>query len=231
MFYLSLTRRVPTGQEFAWQVVERAASPQRFKEYLNASNNEGPRALELYTWNTEVSAAFWAQLGHVEIALRNNISASLRNYCQRVLKKENWICEAQNLKLFAYSELTRIQEAQVRVSKNNKDESLDQALSELSFGFWATLLSKRYRNLWPELARGFPGLVSRDSKELVTLVQQARWLRNRIGHHHRIWNLDLDTAHLQLLRISRIIDSDFGLWLSEVSKMPEMLLKRPETHR
>ena len=229
MFYFSLTRRIPTGQESAWQVVEKAASAQRFKEYLNASNNDGPRALELYTWNTEISAAFWAQLGHVEIALRNNISGSLRRYCHRVLKKENWISEAQNLKLFADSELTRIQEAQVRVSKNNKENSLDQMLSELSLGFWATLLSKRYRNLWPELASGFSGLVSRDSKELVTLVQQARWLRNRIGHHHRIWNLDLQSAHLELLRISRIIDSDFGLWLSEVSKVPEMLLKRPET--
>lgn len=63
MFYFSLTRRIPTGQESAWQVVEKAASAQRFKEYLNASNNDGPRALELYTWNTEISAAFWAQLG------------------------------------------------------------------------------------------------------------------------------------------------------------------------
>lgn len=218
------------SQEPSWYVVERTASKQRFVKYLNACENDGAQALELYQWNTEISSAFWGQLGHMEIALRNTISNRIRLYSQRVYKEDDWIALAEQKEILASGELARIKEAQVRVANNRKEISLDQIVSELPLGFWATLLGRRYRNLWPELAGGFLGLASRDSKELAKFVQQARWLRNRIGHHHRIWNLDLDKHHLAILRISSMIDPKFERWLSSVSPVPELLIDRPRTN-
>ena len=217
------------SQEPFWLVVERTASKQRFAEYLNASKNYGAQALKLYQWNTEISSAFWGQLGHMEIALRNTISNRIRLYSQKVYKEDDWIALAQQKEIIASGELERIKEAKLRVANNKKEISLDQVVSELPLGFWATLLGRRYRNLWPELAGGFLGLATRDSKELAGLVQKARLLRNRIGHHHRIWNLDLENHHLGILRISSMIDPEFGRWVSSVSPVPELLIHRPRT--
>jgi hypothetical protein len=148
------------------------------------------------------------------------------NWCSYTLSV---ISVAEQKAILASGELDRIKQAQVRVANNKKEISLDQIVSELPLGFWATLLGRRYRNLWPELAGGFLGLASRDSMELAKLVQQARWLRNRIGHHHRIWNLDLENHHLGILRISSMVDPEFERWLSSVSPVPELLIHRPRT--
>jgi hypothetical protein len=215
------------SQEPLWQVVERAASRERFTGYLQASEHNGAKALELYQWNTEISSAFWGQLGHMEIALRNTISNRFRLYSQKIHKEADWIKLVQKKEILANGELLRINEAMGRVANNKKEVSVDQIISELPLGFWATLLSKRYRNLWPELAGGFLGLASRDSMELARLVQQARWLRNRVGHHHRIWNLDLKNHHLGILRITHMIDPELERWLSSVSAVPELLKHRP----
>ena len=230
MFEKRITRRFDISQEPFWHVVERTASKQRFVKYLNASENDGAQALGLYQWNTEISSAFWGQLGHMEIALRNTISNRMMLYSRKAYKEDDWISLAQEKEILASGELDRIKEAQLRVTNNKKEISLDQIVSELPLGFWATLLGRRYRNLWPELAGGFLGLASRDSKELAKFVQQARWLRNRIGHHHRIWNLDLENHHLGILRVSRMINPEFERWLSSVSPVPALLIDRPRTN-
>ncbi len=215
------------SQEPLWHVVERAVSVQRFAGYMQASRHNGFQALELYQWNTEISSAFWGQLGHMEIALRNTISDRIQLYSQKIYKQADWITLAQQQQILANDELLRIKEAMERVAKNRKKISIDQIISELPLGFWSTLLSKRYRNLWPELAGGFVGLASRDLTELGGLVQQARWLRNRIGHHNRIWNIDLTSHHLGILRITQMIDPELEQWLSSVSAVPELLEHRP----
>jgi hypothetical protein len=211
------------SKEPTWLIVERAVSGQRFTGYMQASRNNGFQALELYQWNTEISSAFWGQLGHMEIALRNTISNRIQLYSQKIHKDADWIALAQKRHILANDELLRIKEAMDRVTRNKKEISIDQIISELPLGFWSTLLSKRYRNLWPELAGGFLGLASRDLTELGSLVQQARWLRNRIGHHNRIWNIDLRSHHLGILRITQMIDPELERWLSTVSAVPKLL--------
>jgi hypothetical protein len=227
VFVKSITRRLLMGQEGLWQIVENAVSKERFREYLRAAENDGDEALKLYQWNTEISSAFWGLLGHVEIALRNTIAARLRNYTMIQSGDGDWIARTLDNGVLRPSESNAVTESRRRVASNNKEVTYDQVLSELPFGFWATLLSRRYRNLWPELAGGFLGLSRRDSSELVRRVQEARWLRNRIGHHHRIWNLDLGTHHLGILEIARIIDPELGRWLSSVSTVDEIMSAAP----
>ncbi len=228
MFGIRITRRTTTSQQGTWEVVEKNASKKRFGEYLRATGYNGDRALILYEWNTQISAAFWGQLGHIEVGLRNAISARMSLYCERAYNETDWIFIAKGKRMLATSELNRLFEAERRVESNRKDISFDQIISELPLGFWATLLGRRYRFLWPELAGGFLGLTSRNPNQLVSLVQRARWLRNRIGHHHRIWNLDLESYHREILNVARIIDPDFEGWLASTSSVPELLGRRPE---
>ena len=49
--------------------LEAAVSPERLSTYLTAAGGDRKRALQLYTWNTEMSAAFYGPLQGLEIAL------------------------------------------------------------------------------------------------------------------------------------------------------------------
>ena len=57
--------------------LEAAVSPERLSTYLTAAGGDRKRALQLYTWNTEMSAAFYGPLQGLEIALRNAIHQQL----------------------------------------------------------------------------------------------------------------------------------------------------------
>ena len=48
-------------------------SESRFRSYLEASDGDHERAVALYTWNVEISAAFLEILCHLEILFRNSI--------------------------------------------------------------------------------------------------------------------------------------------------------------
>jgi hypothetical protein len=56
-------------------------------------------------------------------------------------------------------------------------------------------------------------------------------LRNRIGHHHRIWTLELREKHDELLSIAGYIDAEFGEWLTSTSRIPGLLRTRPSHGR
>jgi hypothetical protein len=51
---------------------------ERMASYLEATGGRADRALRLYIWNVEVSAAFWRPLHLLEIGLRNAIDAQMR---------------------------------------------------------------------------------------------------------------------------------------------------------
>ena len=56
--------------------LEASFSPARLRTYLTAEGDR-KRALQLYTWNTKISAAFYGPLQGLEIALRNAIHQQL----------------------------------------------------------------------------------------------------------------------------------------------------------
>ena len=79
-------------------------------------------------------------------------------------------------------------------------------IDELLLGFWKILVSNRLKDMWPDLAAGFRGLESRDSKELSALLKFFKNFRNQIGHHHVIIFMDLQVANKNLRRLAYLID-------------------------
>ena len=57
--------------------LEASFSPERLRTYLTAAEGDRKRALQLYTWNTKISAAFYGPLQGLEITLRNAIHRQL----------------------------------------------------------------------------------------------------------------------------------------------------------
>ena len=63
--------------------VESHLSTERLARYAAATGGDRVRTLRLYTWNTEVSSAFYGPLQALEVALRNALDLQLANFYGR----------------------------------------------------------------------------------------------------------------------------------------------------
>jgi hypothetical protein len=72
-------------------------SDARFHAFLEASGQDHGRAVALYNWNAEVSAAFLEVLYHLEILLRNAIDhqfpATASDASLSICVAEVWLCD------------------------------------------------------------------------------------------------------------------------------------------
>jgi hypothetical protein len=216
------------GQLDKWEFLVQTFSASRLSLYLKACEGDERKAYELYLWNSDVSSAFWELLGHVEVALRNKISSQLQLLETRAGSLDHWLVhrERSSLKFNPFIEKA-IVEAKTRVRLARKDQSGEQILSELSFGFWHQMLSKRNQRHWPDIAASFQGITDRNRTLVSNRLKVLRDFRNRIGHHHRIWNLDLVEKHQEILVFAHLLDPEFSIWLSGQSRITNLLSSRP----
>lgn len=207
----------------------------RLHNYLMECKGDKGKAILLYRWNSELSAAFWESIGYLEVAFRNRIDHQLTVRHLEHGRTGHWIFDD-------YFELGRdrtvsgnhrqpyleINAAINRVLNNGKELSAGQIISEMSFGFWHQLVSKKQLYLWPDIVTGFPRLQGRSQGLITDLTQSIRATRNRIGHHHRIWAGDVDKNYLDLLTLAGFIDEDLREWISMRSAVSEVLARRPQ---
>jgi len=221
-----------------WEFFEKHFSPPRMKHYLDGCQNDKDRAKALYTWNTEVSAGFLELLSYLEVALRNCINERMILRHQTKSRTGNWTQDlAQELGRNSYQDshgkwihkhpYTDIDVAIYRVMKNNKPVSTEQIVSELPFGFWMALVSQRQKFLWPDVASGFPNTPNRKRENVADLLIKIKDFRNRIGHHHRIWNLDLQVKLDEIYTLAGYIDLQLASWIKSMSRIEEMIRSRP----
>jgi hypothetical protein len=217
-----------------WLFFERHFAAPRLRHYLTECGGDEVLAMRLYKWNTELSAAFWESLGHVEVALRNTIDRQMSARHASRGRSGHWIFDD-------HRELGRdkngsgkhaqpyfdISVAIERVRKNGKILDPGQIVSEMSFGFWHQMVSKQQRFLWPDLAGGFPNMPGRGQEAVTTLALSLREIGNRIGHHHRIWAIDVAAKYSDLLTLAGLIDTDLEQWIGANSRVSIVLARRP----
>lgn len=228
MFKKRLAGEFLLGQLDKWEFLTLTFSASRLSLYLKACEGDAQKAHDLYLWNSEISSAFWELLGHVEVALRNKISAQLQSLQTQSGSSEHWLVQIEHssLKFNPFIEKA-IVEAKTRVRLARKEQSGEQILSELPFGFWHQMLSKRNQRYWPDIAGGFQGLAQRNRSLVSNRLKVLRDFRNRIGHHHRIWNLDLGLKHEEILAFAHLLDPEFSIWLANQSRITNLLASRP----
>ncbi|WP_334122305.1 hypothetical protein [Glutamicibacter sp.] len=220
----------------SWEFYEFHFGAARLKHYLTECGGDQDQAKLLYEWNSDVSAAFWESLGHLEVGLRNAIDRQMS--ARHIAKGRigHWIFdEARELGRDAGSGARRhaypyadIDTAISRVRKNRMPLDSGQVISEISFGFWHQMVSKGQMFLWPDLVAAFPYMKGRNQALVSTKVGALRELRNRIGHHHRIWASDLEKKFDVLVALAGHIDPNFGHWIKSESQVPQLLKKRPQ---
>ncbi|MHA7134265.1 hypothetical protein [Oerskovia turbata] len=197
-------------------------SPERMEPYLAARGGDPEAAVALYRWNCRVAAELSVCIGHLEVLLRNALSAQLTRLADGV----PWYIELAPL--LDERAVADIDIARRRAVKHGRLETDGRVIAELTFGFWRFLLSPRYhRTLWmPGLRHALPG-IDRSLRGASKVVGEIHELRNRIAHHEPIHTLGLDERHRQVLRVASWIDPRMPAWIEDECKVVALLSNAP----
>ena len=221
-------------EDLQWAFFELHFTAPRLRHYLTECGGNTERAIQLYMWDTDLSSAFWESLGHLEIALRNTIDRQMTLRQTNKSRSTSWIYDdarelGRDKRAPGRHEypFVDVDIAKKRVQKNAMPLDPGQIISELSFGFWHQMVSKRQRFLWPDLAAAFPHMPGRNQIIVSDLVGSLRGFRNRLAHHHRIWSLDPTGRYQELQLLAGFIDPDLARWIDENSRVTGLLSQRP----
>lgn len=209
----------------AYDALTAAISPERLQRYLDANAQDQKKALELYTWNTAASAAFYGPLQMLEVALRNAMHRELTADWGR----PDWY-DHPTIPLTPES-MARVNEAKRTCRKNGNPADAPHVVAELSFGFWVALLGPGPRHiydmqLWrPTLHRAFrPGL---SRKAVHRPLDYLRTFRNRIAHHEHIFGRHLAADYQSIITVTEWICEDCAAWIDRFSRVDNILAAYP----
>lgn len=139
--------------------------------------------------NARRAAFFWRKIELLELAYRNRFATALERHLSPNFFTEPPSRVHPNI-------LSRLEAAKTRIHTTGKQSARNAIISELSLGFWGSLLKKHHESsLWvPALRHAFSGLGKTSRAEVYVALQAAIVLRNRIAHHENILRYDPETT-------------------------------------
>lgn len=182
------------------------------KVNLYRKNRDGLTWLECYKLELSQAKEIFVYLHFLEIFLRNKIAIEFS------IDFGDWIFGASHKLKFNSKEQEKIDQLAISLRKMNKKLDLDNAVSNLSFGFWTNLFHRPYARIWKQnkmIKRVFPFLKNhqRNLKEIQKELELIRRFRNRIFHFESLQNLDCEgTARL----INKFIYGISGVKIKEI---------------
>ncbi len=182
-----------------------------------------PNPLDLYRWDILLSGSLYPLLHVIEVGLRNAIYEAVADR----YRDKDWLMDSPFLDPIEQKEIQKQAHALRQIGKLDPGH----LIAELSFGFWCSLLDRRYEHqqlFWPTLLRAvFPGLKSRKIHLIRKRFNRIRRLRNRIYHYEPIWHWkDLPQQHQDIVEAIKWIEPEL-LALVDVEKFPEVYFNRP----
>ena len=207
---------------------EAVLSPPRFATYLREVAGDRHKALELYIWNTEVSASLFVLLQFCEL--------SVRNAAVEAIEAEfgaNWHLNRG----FVYSLSAAKGRYQPRRDLTSCAAALPTAgkvVAELKFAFWQYLFVKSHdARLWTKhFAQIFPGYYTALSidaarAQVYADLEAIRRLRNRIAHHEPIFSRNLSDDKDRIIRLVTWRRPAAAAWLAGFETATYLLANRP----
>jgi hypothetical protein len=203
-------------------------SPVRFRAYREAAGGDHQRAVALYNWNAEISAAFLEILYHLEVLLRNVIDRQFppaqSDDCLSICVHDTWLCDPA---ILSDESRSKVNDGIARLVQEGKRPSRGRVIASMTFGFWAALFSGRYENLWRgTLVQAFPNGNGR-RRQIQDLALSIQGFRNRVAHHEAIFSLDLHKKLEQHLSLAGIIDTEACSYIRSLSRVEKLLLEKP----
>jgi hypothetical protein len=219
----------PTGP---W--VESWLSKPRLTKYLAASAGHPQRALELYEWNSQVSAALMRDLAHIEVALRNAYAEAIDQYWAG--RSVDWTRSATTL----FAPLIRNRNGhRVDINTQHREQLLTASarvrptdppgkiIAELPFGFWRYLSSAAHeKTVWVRyLHRAFPPGTDR-KRDVDNVAAALNRLRNRVAHHEPLIDEDLIAASTRIIRLATLLNNSLGRYVAATSTVAPLVRER-----
>jgi hypothetical protein len=196
----------------------------RFAAYRSEASGDHKRAVALYVWNAQVSAAVFETLHHVEVLLRNTIDTQFAPVIAAAPPSITWL---ENPTILNVDSRKRVRETTERIRKEGNTPTRGRVVAGLSFGFWRALFDRKYDQLWVQrLHPAFPH-GSGDRPEVAGLMSKLVPFRNRLAHHETIIRRPISSHYEEMLQLAGLIDPDARAWIESVSRVPEILGKRP----
>lgn len=189
-----------------------SVSAERMTKYFEHTRDDQTKALQIYTWNTVISAAFCGPLQGLEVALRNAMHREL----SRRFGTEWFDNREAGLDAGARRRIAKAREDLTEHGQRAEASDSD-IVAALSFGFWVSLLGRGgdlgtgnkasyHDTLWlPALRTAFlpaaagGGLQRKDAH---VPLNHLRVFRNRIAHHEPIFRRDLARDHKRILEVA-----------------------------
>ena len=120
------------------RALEASLSSEGLTAYRRDTGGKLERALGLYHWNTEISAALYGPLQGLEVAMRNAVHRELSTVYGAF-----WY-DHPALPLSPVAKIL-LRDAKATIAQRQKPVIPPRVVAELSFGFWVSLLGP-----WPE---------------------------------------------------------------------------------
>jgi hypothetical protein len=203
--------------------LEGAISADRMATYVAAANNnDKAAALKLYLWNSEISSAFYVPLQGLEITLRNSLHVAMSARFQT----DRWY-DAPAMPLDTRGK-ELVQNAKEAVRRGHPAVNPPHVIAELSFGFWVSLLNKKYhQSLWiPALGKAFPHAHAQRSS-IHQSLDYIRILRNRIAHHEPIFGRHLAQDYQSIIQFIGWMNQTKAAWIDQHNSCMQVLGHRP----
>jgi hypothetical protein len=208
---------------------QRWLSAERFKVYDKTGKVED--ALDLYDWNSRLTAACARDVGHLELCLRNAYDKQI------VAKHGEWTDPNNDFhNLESGISTTKVQQ------QNLNDESWRQVsdaydksathghvVANLTFGFWFSLTdSRRADTHWNNtLYKAFPKGTSRGTVH--DLVKDLVRFRNRLSHWEPVFSRTtaLQRSIRQVDELFQLLDPAVARWVGSKSTLPAAVASPP----
>ena len=209
--------------------IQTTLTPIRLSRYLSAARGNTALALSLYRWNSFLAQSSHWPLQTVEVAARNSIA--------KVLKKrygQDWHISPKFMHELSREDAIRLNdtiERQQQRDRLTRRPSIDVIVADLPFGFWTSMLSKRYEIplVWrANLRMSFPYLPARlEVRSAHGPMERIRILRNWIAHHEPIFERRLDAEHNEILRVIGWVCPCTQWYVEQTSIFPQIWAARP----
>ncbi|MBX9571247.1 MAG: hypothetical protein K2X77_20290 [Candidatus Obscuribacterales bacterium] len=175
----------------------------------------------MYLWNIALSESLYGPIHHAEVTFRNALY-------QQMLNKHgaNWF---DSLTLAPHMDLM-LNEAKDSLAREGKPITDPRLVAELNFGFWLSLLAKRFEtSLWiPCLRHALPARPRHILRnDVYQSLNKIRLLRNRIAHHEPIFERRLADDYGGILELVGWICADTARWIDQNNRFRQVIGNRP----
>lgn len=213
----------------------------RMDTYLSAcAGRASPlgSAIELYTWNSEVSAAFMHPLHFCEVVIRNAVSDALATtYGAQWPWEKGFLLSLPNpssKNAFKPREALIKARNKALASAGGGNPSTGKVIAEMNFAFWESMFTKRndpslWQNqllgLFPNAPSSTPYYVLRGG--IYTSLYNIRMLRNRIAHHEPIFSRNLEKDYMDVLSLIGYRCKHTAELVDQVQLVKALLARKP----